>query len=253
MSELVRSLRQFTRARIGLASAGPSLGTAEALQLALDHARARDAVHAAFDADSLKAELAALGHRPCAVRSLATDRNAFLQRPDLGRRLHLEDAPVLATFAGASVCVLIADGLSPQAPSRHALPLLRELRTCHPQRWHDLPVAVAPQGRVALGDDVGAVLGAQVVLVLLGERPGLSSPDSLGAYLTYAPRTGRTDAERNCVSNIRPEGLGYAAAAHAIDWLVGQALARHLTGIELKDESGALPLRPEATAANIAP
>jgi ethanolamine ammonia-lyase small subunit len=149
------------------------------------------------------------------------------------------------------VVVVIADGLSAAAPVAHAAPLLSELSALAPARWANLPVVLAKQARVALGDAVGAALQARLVLVLIGERPGMSAHDSLGAYLTYAPYPGRTDAERNCVSNIRPQGLDYAQAAHHLHWLVEQALARQVTGIELKDESGAIPLHIGAAPANI--
>jgi ethanolamine ammonia-lyase small subunit len=232
-------LRRYTPARIGLGRAGPALPTAEVLALALAHARARDAVHAALDVPGLGAALRALGVSPSIVRSAAPDRAAYLARPDLGRQLAPGSAAALGPAPTApAVAVLIADGLSAVAAQRHAAPLLAELRARAPERWGGAPTVVALQARVALGDAVGAVLGARLVAVLIGERPGLSSPDSLGVYLTFDPRPGRTDAERNCVSNVRPEGLPYAEAARRIDWLVREALARGGTGVGLKDESG---------------
>jgi ethanolamine ammonia-lyase small subunit len=233
-------LRAYTPARIGLGRAGPALPTSEVLALALAHARARDAVHAGLDVPALEAELRAMGLAPAVVRSAAPDRGVYLARPDLGRRLADGAADALAPSASPSpVAVVIADGLSAIAAQRHAAPLLAELRALAPERWGGPAVIVALQARVALGDAIGAELGAQLVAVLIGERPGLSSPDSLGVYLTFDPRPGRTDAERNCVSNVRPEGLPYAEAAGRIDWLVREALERGGTGVRLKDESGA--------------
>jgi ethanolamine ammonia-lyase small subunit len=174
------------------------------------------------------------------VKSQAPDRATYLRRPDLGRRLSEE---AILSETRNPIALVVADGLSALAVERHAVPLIRALIALAPQRWAAAPAAIALQGRVALGDAIGERLGAQLVVVLIGERPGLSSPDSLGAYLTFAPRVGRSDAERNCVSNIRPEGLGYEAAARRIDWIAAAALARGLTGVALKDES-ALPIVP---------
>jgi ethanolamine ammonia-lyase small subunit len=237
------ALRRFTPARIALGRAGPSLPTAEVLRMGLDHARARDAVHAALDPPALARALSALGHAPLVVHSAAPDRATYLARPDLGRRLDTASAAALSRRSGASpeVAVICADGLSALAVGRHAPGLLAALRDLAPARWSRLPVVVALQARVALGDEVGERLGARLSAVLVGERPGLSSPDSLGVYLTYGPRPGRTDAERNCISNVRPEGLSYAEAAWKLDWLVGEALRRELSGVALKDESGPLP------------
>lgn len=238
-------LRRYTPARIGLGRAGPALPTAEVLALALAHARARDAVHAPLDVPALEAALRALGVAPSVVQSAAPDRPTYVARPDLGRQLSPASTAALAPPPSApAVAVVIADGLSAVAALRHAPALLAELRSRAPERWGGAPTVVALQARVALGDAIGARLGARLVVVLIGERPGLSSPDSLGAYLTFEPRPGRTDAERNCVSNVRPEGLPYAEAARRIDWLVREALARGGTGIELKDESD--PARPLA-------
>jgi ethanolamine ammonia-lyase small subunit len=204
------------------------------LGFGLAHARARDAVHAALDADRLVSELKEFN--PIVVKSQAVDRETYLRRPDLGRKL----AECEIQKQGSPIALVLADGLSALAVERHAMPLIRALLAIAPQRWLGATATVALQARVALGDEVGERLGAQLVAVLIGERPGLSSPDSLGVYLTYAPRVGRTDAERNCISNIRPEGLGYEAAARRLDWLAAAALARGLTGVALKDESSAM-------------
>lgn len=231
------ALRAFTPARIALGRAGSGLPTGELLRFGLAHARARDAVHAALDAEALASSLRELGYSPLIVQSAAPDRATYLRRPDLGRRLALGSAIPISDHPYA---LAIEDGLSALAVERHAVPLVRALMALAPQRWASAPAAIALQGRVALGDEIGAAFGAQLVVVLIGERPGLSSPDSLGAYLTFAPRVGRTDAERNCVSNIRPQGLGIEAAARRIDWIAAAGVARGVTGVGLKDESGAL-------------
>ena len=173
------------------------------------------------------------------VHSAAPDRATYLARPDLGRRLAAQD-----TLKGAAaIVVAIADGLSAIAVQTHAVPLLAELRAISGERWSRVPVVVALQARVALGDEIGARLNARLVVVMIGERPGLSSPDSLGIYVTYAPRVGRTDAERNCLSNIRPQGLSYADAARKLLYLCNEARRRQLTGVELKDDADTLPSR----------
>jgi ethanolamine ammonia-lyase small subunit len=234
MKDPIAVLRRFTPARIALGRAGSGLPTQELLSFGLAHARARDAVHHALDAQMLASSLVELGLAPQIVKSAAPDRATYLRRPDMGRSLSQQS---VLTRADKPIALCIADGLSALAVERHVVPLVRLLIQLAPQRWAAAPAAIALQGRVALGDAVGERLGAQLVAVLIGERPGLSSPDSLGAYLTFAPRVGRTDAERNCVSNIRPEGLGYEAAARRIDWIASAALARGLTGVGLKDDS----------------
>ena len=227
-------LRALTPARVGLGRSGPGQTTDDVLAFALDHARARDAVHAALDVDALATAVEGLGHEVLRAASAAPDRRTYLLRPDLGRTL--APGSDLATDGPSDLAIVLADGLSAQAVQAHAAPLLAALAP----RLRGLalaPVTIAVQARVALGDAVGQALRARAVLVLIGERPGLSSPDSLGAYLTFDPRPGRTDAERNCISNIRPEGLGYEAAARRLAWLVSEALSRRLTGVGLKDES----------------
>src|SRR3954453_7680222 len=200
-------LRDATRARVALGRAGDALPTARELEFRAAHAAARDAVHAPLDAGAVRA---ALGGEVLEVRSAAPDRATYLQRPDLGRRL--PGGPALPR-AGADLAVVIADGLSPRAVHEHAAGVTAALLERLPG-WSVAPVVVAHQGRVALGDEIGAALGARAVVVLIGERPGLSAADSLGAYLTWDPRPGRVDAERNCVPNPRPpHGLTYAQAA----------------------------------------
>jgi ethanolamine ammonia-lyase small subunit len=234
-------LRRLTPARIALGRAGPGLPTREVLAFALDHARARDAVHLPFDAEAVGAQIEALGLATLSVASAAPDRATYLRRPDLGRRLSPESRAGLDAVGapGADIAIVVADGLSSAAVHAHAAPLIAALAPrCSEAGLSLAPVVLAHQARVALGDEIGAALGARIVVLLVGERPGLSSPDSLGAYLTLGPRVGRSDAERNCVSNIRPAGLAYEAAAFRIGWLVRAALKLGATGVALKDDSG---------------
>jgi ethanolamine ammonia-lyase small subunit len=232
------ALRAHTAARIALGRAGVSLPTGEWLRFAQAHALARDAVHEPLDADALIEGLRGMAFEPLCVESAAPDRATYLRRPDLGRRLSPHSAALLRGQPAADILVLLADGLSARATQHHALPLLRALRPLLEAQGQAIgPVLVATQARVALGDEAGTLLNARAVLVLIGERPGLSSPDSLGAYLTWGPRAGRSDAERNCVSNIRPEGLALEAAAFKLAWLLHAARALGATGVALKDRS----------------
>jgi ethanolamine ammonia-lyase small subunit len=224
-------LRRFTPARVALGRAGNGLPTTAHLDFQAAHAAARDAVHAALDVTVLRAELAAAGMPSIAVHSEAEDRRTYLLRPDLGRTLR--DRAAIPSTPGAMVCV-VCDGLSATAVQRHAVTLLRHVMTSLP--GGAAPIVVAEQGRVALGDDIGETMGAEAVAVLIGERPGLTAADSLGIYLTWQPRRGRTDAERNCISNVRPGGLPPEAAAAKLLWLIAAMRRRRLTGIGLKDE-----------------
>jgi ethanolamine ammonia-lyase small subunit len=231
----------LTPARVALGRAGVSLPTRALLDFTLDHARARDAVHAAFDAKALIAQLADLGIAAIEVTSRVGNRRDYLRRPDLGRRLDEASAEMLASgeASAGSLAIVIGDGLSPSAVHAHAVELMRHLTPHLAVSQIALgPVVVATGARVALGDEIGAIVKADMVAVLIGERPGLSAPDSLGAYLTFAPAIGRTDADRNCVSNIHREGLSYEEAAFKIAWLVREGLSRGATGVALKDESG---------------
>ncbi len=232
-------LRRHTPARIGLGRSGVALPTAEVLRLAAAHAQARDAVHVALDVATLESQLHSDGWRCLNVSSRAASRDEYLRRPDLGRRLSPADATRLQDLAAGDVdlAIVIGDGLSAVAVQRHAPPLLAALRAALGNTLTLSPLVIATQGRVALADEIGALLHARAALILLGERPGLSSPDSLGAYLTHAPAVGRTDAERNCVSNIRPEGLPSDRAAQRIAWLLREALRRRISGVALKDDS----------------
>ena len=238
------ALRRFTHARIALGRAGSSLPTTPLLEFNLAHAQARDAVHQPLDTEALHAALREAGFETLDVTSAAPDRAHYLRRPDLGRLLSDESAAHLADYASSmngtpDVVYVVADGLSAYAAARHALPLLRAL-SAQLEGWHVGPVVVARQARVALGDGIGERLRARMIVMLIGERPGLSSPDSLGLYLTYGPRIGRSDAERNCISNVRPEGLRYETAAFKLHYLMTQARRLSLTGVGLKDDSDRL-------------
>jgi ethanolamine ammonia-lyase small subunit len=239
-SRPLEALRELTPARVGLGRSGASMPTEALLAFTLDHARARDAVHAAFDAPRLVAELADLGLEVRSVSSQARNRRDYLRRPDLGRMLDADSRRALEKPGGADkISIVIGDGLSPAAVNMHAVELVRHLVPRLTEAGIQLgPVVIASGARVALGDEIGAVLGARMVVMLIGERPGLSAPDSLGAYLTFAPRIGLTDEKRNCVSNIHGAGLRYEEAAFKIAWLAREGIARAITGVALKDESG---------------
>lgn len=255
-----RALTALTPARLGLGRVGAAARTATHLGFLADHAFARDAVHAPFSAELFASSLAgALGHPTVAVSSRAKDRASYLRRPDLGRRLSDSGFEALRAALGAApsaanvdsvhippaeVAILVCDGLSSTGIERHGPPLVAALLEGLGSAGLVVgPIAVAAQGRVALGDEVGEALGAKLVIVVIGERPGLSAADSVGLYLTFAPRRGRTDAERNCISNVHPpDGLGYQAAAHKAVWLTRAALSRQETGVHLKDESEGLTL-----------
>ena len=232
---------------MALGRSGASLPTRALLEFTLDHARARDAVHAVFDASGLLQGIADLGLETEQVSSLAPGRHDYLARPDLGRRLDADSKASLARrrkSAGA-VSIVIGDGLSPAAVNAHAIELLRKLLPLLASEAIDIGLAVVATGaRVALGDEIGEVLGVRMTAMLIGERPGLSAADSLGVYLTYAPAVGTTDEKRNCVSNIHRAGLSYEEAAARICWLVREGLKRELTGVALKDESGAQARQP---------
>ena len=222
-----------TRARIGLGRSGDALPTQRSLDFQYAHACARDAVLARIDCALLAAQLQPIP--TLHVRSAADDRSTYLRRPDLGRRLAADSASVLLGGPFDAVFV-VADGLSANAVQTHAVPML-EAAFNRLSGWALGPVVIAEQARVALGDEVGALLGAAMVVVLIGERPGLTVPNSLGMYLTYAPRVGRRDAERNCISNIHADGLPYTVAAAKLEWLMSQARALRLTGVALKEDA----------------
>jgi ethanolamine ammonia-lyase small subunit len=247
-------LRNHTAARIALGRAGGSLPTREVLSFAADHAAARDAVHAALDVDALEADVKRLGLDCIRLASKATgDRALYLQRPDLGRQLDDKSRAVLAGLASPAgsvdLALIVSDGLSAPAAQRQVPPLLETLLPLLRDAGLRLsPVFMVRDARVALQDEIGQLVGAEAALILLGERPGLGTPDSLGAYLVFAPKPGRTDAQRNCVSNIHPRGLSFAAAAGTLHYLVTESLRRRLSGIALKDERGTLSQPPAAGA-----
>jgi ethanolamine ammonia-lyase small subunit len=262
------ALRRFTDARIALGRAGHSLPTAAHLALQQAHASARDAVHLPLDADGVAAGLQAFGHQALLLHSAAADRGTYLQRPDLGRRLDQPSLQALAAWRGAlaadqaaagfDLSIVIADGLSARAVHQTAVALVGVLLgrlQADPAGWRLAPVAVVEQGRVAVGDPIGAGLGARCVVVLIGERPGLSSPDSLGLYITWAPQPGLSDAARNCISNVRPAGLAVDVAAARLHALLSAARQRGFSGVALKDESddGALRAFDAATAGFLLP
>jgi ethanolamine ammonia-lyase small subunit len=242
-------LRNFTPARVGLGRAGSSLPTRELLALQLAHAHARDAVHARLDSQALALELSP--GKCLMAYSAAPDRSTYLRRPDLGRRLSEESGRVLSTQGGEfDAAFVIADGLSALAIERHGARTLRSiLNRLDDLHWKLAPIVIVEQGRVAIGDEIAERLGASLVVVLIGERPGLSSPDSLGIYLTWNPRPGVTDADRNCISNIWTEGLTYDAAAYRLSFLMTEARHRKLSGIGLREDETTLP----AFAVRLAP
>jgi ethanolamine ammonia-lyase small subunit len=251
----ILSLRGLTPARIGLERSGASLATRPLLDFSLAHARARDAVHEALDDARLAAAAGALAPPVLVLGSAARDRRTYLLRPDLGHRLG-EGAPaLLAPHAGDhDLVVVVADGLSARAVQSHAVPVLAAaLPALRDEGWRIAPLVIVHQGRVAIGDAVAAELGAQAVAVLIGERPGLSSPDSMGIYLTWRPGPQTTDADRNCISNIRPAGIPYAEAAFKMAFLLREMRARGFSGVRLKDESEArLAVAPGAPPGELA-
>jgi ethanolamine ammonia-lyase small subunit len=246
-----QTLRRFTAARIALGRSGVSQPTAEQLAFQLAHAQARDAVHLALDHEALSETLTASGMQCVSVQSAARDRQVYLQRPDLGRRLDDAAREKLAALAGPryDLAFVIADGLSALAIEQNAAPFLRSVMA-RLEDWRIAPIAIVRQGRVAIGDEIGHLLVAQIVVVLIGERPGLSSPDSMGLYLTYAPRPGLTDADRNCISNVRTAGLTCEAAAFKLHYLLSESRRRQLSGVTLKDETASESAIKEAPQRN---
>lgn len=235
-------LRRLTAARIGLERTGASLATRPLLEFQLAHARARDAVHESLDMSRLTAEIARLGLPVVEVASTAQDRQHYLMRPDFGRRLAPGADATLTPHAGEhDVAFVVADGLSARAVQVHAEPVLAAvLPALQAEGWRIAPLVIVRHGRVAIGDAIAAILGASCVTVLIGERPGLTSPDSMGAYLTWHPSSHTTDAERNCISNIRPEGIGYADAVFKLVHLLRAMRAKNISGVQLKDDSDRL-------------
>ncbi|MDQ1816725.1 ethanolamine ammonia-lyase subunit EutC [Massilia sp. CCM 9210] len=235
-----QALRGLTQARIALGRSGVSVPTSAQLDFQLAHARARDAVHMALDTGALAAALSGNGHACVAVHSACPDRATYLQRPDLGRVLDAPSRAALMAAAPAScdLALVIGDGLSALAIEQNAQPFLALLLArLQQEQWSVGPMVIASQARVAIGDEIGQLLNARAVAVLIGERPGLSSPDSMGIYMSWAPRVGLTDADRNCISNVRPAGLGYDEAAYRLHYLLAQARQRGMSGVLLKDDT----------------
>jgi ethanolamine ammonia-lyase small subunit len=239
-------LRQLTAARIALGVAGTSLPTAAHLAFQGAHALARDAVHRQLEVEPIRQALAKMGLSPLLLHSAAADRPIYLRRPDQGRRLDRASRQRLeaARSEGCDLALVIADGLSAQAIQANAVALVDALRPrLAGEGWRLAPPVLVEQGRVAIGDEIGEVLRVPLVAVLIGERPGLGSPDSMGIYLSYGPRVGLSDAQRNCISNIRRDGLSVELAAAKLHYLMREARRRQLTGVMLKDEAemSALP------------
>ncbi|WP_339485386.1 ethanolamine ammonia-lyase subunit EutC [Pseudomonas sp. EL_65y_Pfl2_R95] len=236
-------LRAHTSARIALGRVGSSLPTREVLKFGMAHAQARDAVHRPLDINDLKHQLKVQGFRTLHVHSNAEDRQTYLLRPDYGRHLHNDSRVYLEhELAAPELVIVIADGLSSIAAQRHALPVLQAFREQFETDWANTPVVIAEQGRVAIGDGIAVALRARMVILMIGERPGLSAPDSLGLYLTYQPKLDTMDSQRNCVSNIRPEGLSYVQAAIKLNYLARESLRLQLSGVTLKDDSNLLKI-----------
>lgn len=238
-----RDLRRFTDARIGLGRSGISQPTKAQLEFQMDHANARDAIHIPFDMALIADNLKTVGIPSLCLSSQAQNRTVYLQRPDLGRRLDLPSVQKLrkvkATMGDkVDVSVVIADGLSSTAVHQHSVQMAEMIiNALTEQGFSTAPVMIVTQGRVAIGDEIGELLSAKMLILLVGERPGLSSPDSMGIYYTYQPKLGLTDAYRNCLSNIRPAGMQLKEALAKLLWLMNESLQRHYSGVDLKDES----------------
>tara|TARA_R110002153_G_scaffold18021_3_gene63058 strand:- start:116688 stop:117575 length:888 start_codon:yes stop_codon:yes gene_type:complete len=247
-------LREFTAARISLGRSGVSIPTSEMLAFQLAHAQARDAVHTPLDFDDLQQQLSELTKqfpklitsKPITLHSQAVDRTDYLQRPDLGRSLDKKSVKKLQKIASTynyNLAIIVADGLSATAIYQNALPFIEALLETlqqDEQPWTLAPITLVEQGRVAISDEIGELLNADLVLMLIGERPGLSSPDSMGLYLTWAPRIGLNDSSRNCISNVRPQGLIYSAAVQKAIYLLRESRRLKLSGVNLKDRSTAI-------------
>ena len=230
-----KKLRSFTYARVALGSAGGSLTTHEMLDFRKDHALASDAVWTELNSADLDAQLHKMGFKSVILQSKATDRQTYIKRPDLGRELHENSVKQLQELPSDKydINIVMADGLSALAVERHAVNFLKIFTHLSP--FKIAPITIVEQGRVAISDQIGELLNSDLSIILIGERPGLTSPDSLGVYMTYHPKKGNTDEKRNCISNIRKEGLSYQFAAEKLDFLVKEALRRKLSGVNLKD------------------
>ncbi|MHA4895698.1 ethanolamine ammonia-lyase subunit EutC [Pedobacter sp. PWIIR3] len=230
--------KEYTEARIALGRSGHSVNLNEALDFKLAHAFARDAVYSSLDVGSLRSEIELLGLEAIDLQSAALDRETYLKRPDYGRKLSNKSIEELESYPrNYDVLISVADGLSAPAVQQHFVPVLKLIADLYKQAKLTIaPVCIVEQGRVAIGDPIGELLGAQLSIMFIGERPGLSSPNSMGCYLTYQPKTGLTDESRNCISNIRDRGLSYVEAANKLYYLSVQSLTKKLSGTNLKDE-----------------
>jgi ethanolamine ammonia-lyase small subunit len=235
----MNSIRRWTPARVGLGRAGHAIKTRELLDFQLDHAHARDAIHLPWSLDEARAELKTLGHETVVAHTAVKDRNEYLRRPDLGRRLSPESRESLKKVKPADIVCVVSNGLSSAAVMRHGIPVADRLVKSLRQMGFSLsPLVLVENGRVAVSDEIGELFQGQLALMLIGERPGLSSADSLAIYLTHSPRVGNTDAARNCISNIREgAGLGYDEAVNKALYLTSEALRRGYSGVQLKDET----------------
>ena len=248
-------LRSFTDARIALGRAGTSIPTHHWLEFQLAHAQAQDAVHSQLDSDGFAQQMTQQLEiaDPLLLHSQAQDRAEYLQRPDFGRQLDASSINAVTQYMRQQqsindLAIVIADGLSCKAIEENAIPFLAKLLPELPQEWRLAPLCLVEQGRVAIGDHIGELLNAKVVLVLIGERPGLSSPDSLGLYLTWAPEVGLTDASRNCISNVRPAGLSYTDAVTKSLYLLYEARRLQLSGVNLKEDAAPEVLEGEESS-----
>lgn len=243
-------LTEWTPARIAMGRVGVSTLTSSMLEFNTDHALARDAIYASMPVTRLEKTFADAGLSTISVASQVHNRSEYLRRPDLGRRLTSQSTEALHRIEAAppqTLTIVVADGLSALAPAMHAPPLIAALRESLTS-WSIDSIVLATGARVALGDEIGTLRGAEAMLVLIGERPGLKSPDSLGAYLTYRPSPGRMDSERNCISNIRPAGLSYSQAAFRLVYLLHRARLLGVSGVDLKDESDRAVFPPVQTS-----
>jgi ethanolamine ammonia-lyase small subunit len=246
MSDIFEEMRKWTEARIGLKRSGVALSTSEVLNFKLAHAQARDSVHAKWDYHLLHQKLAQRGIPSFILRSKVESRNDYLKRPDLGRALHSSSLSILKDILkdipatkNPNLIFVVSDGLSATAIENHFLPFWDIFEPMLMQQKIEFaPLFLVPYSRIAIADELGAVLQAKTSVVFIGERPGLTSADSMGAYLTYHPRVGKQDSQRNCISNIRPPGgLTYSQANATLIFLLKECLRLQISGVQLKDES----------------
>lgn len=230
-------LKEFTNARIALDKAGNSLATKEIFKFKIAHSIAKDAINAVLDIDLLSDEITKFGFEYIKVKSTACTRFEYLKNPNKGKILDLESVENLKALnqKNNDLCIILADGLSANAINLHCIPFLKELIPLL-TNWNIAPIVFSENSRVALSDQIGELLNSKICLILIGERPGLSSPHSMGAYITYHPQMNNTDEKRNCISNIHPEGLSYIFAAQKLSYLLSQILTKQISGIQLKDD-----------------